>query len=358
MLLLLIPPVVKPCEPLLGPYSLARFARMQGIACTVMDCNLEWLCDRLWGQAEPPVGCSTGSYPEGSPGLLDMPEALSPGSEPVRPIRSPVRPHAASLARPAQRADAGPGEPAIRIGAKTRRLQRARGHIARGNALTRMETYENLDRYGQAIEHLETVLQWAHGNGTAERAGLANFEVAGLRVVSRQDLSAYAEREATVFDTYIEQRVLPQVRELQPHTIGFSFTFLHQGFALIRFAKRIRECYPAIRLILGGPMAACWRDADWGRPPLDLFDAVFSTWSEPRSAAAGRIFPLVLPPHEAFFPDLQDLPRAHFFAPKPILPMAFRLGCSYGGCRFCPDYQSRGGAGGEPDGWREAPRDR
>ena len=248
------------------------------------------------------------------------------------------------------------------------RLRRALGHLGRGNPLTLAETFGNPGRYRQAVEHLEAALRLADGAGRDEKAGLANFEVRGLRPVSRGDLAAFAGRDRTVFDDYLEKVLLPRIEAIRPETIGFSLTFLSQAFSTVRFARKIRERHPGTRLILGGPMAACWRDADWGRPPLDLFDAVFSTLpprpgggrsSEgsarhralPTPFPGGRVFPFAPPPGQAFFPDLQDLPKQPFFSPQTVLPMAFGLGCSWGRCTFCPDHRSGGPPAAEPEGW-------
>jgi hypothetical protein len=400
MLLLLIPPVVKPSEPLVGVYSLARLAREQGIACTVMDCSLEWVHHRIWerfSRAGEPLRATASRHAKTARSPAELP-AIDPRASPEPTAVGALSPWGEGGPRPEGQPDipAGAGGP---VGT---RLQRALGRVGRGNPLIRSETYENADRYRQAVEQLEVVLRhekeslvaggvsydggaWPRkgvGLGSVgephdstgpddapiplqgscrdagrcldqipglvnpldEVPGLANFEVRGLRAVSRSDLLSYAGRQATVFDDYLEGRLLPEIARLRPDTIGFSLTFLHQAFATIRFAAKVRERFPRTRLVLGGPMAACWQDADWGRPPLDLFDAVFSACPGlPAAATGSRVFPLVPPAGQAFYPDPRDLPGQDFFAPRPVMPMAFGLGCSWGRCTFCPDYQTGGG---------------
>jgi hypothetical protein len=289
MLALIVPPVVKPCEPLIGAYSLARLARRQNLSVTVIDANLDWFHHQLWGPGRP---------------------ATAPEAE---------------------------GKPA---GTSGRRLQRALRHTCDGNPLRDPITYRIRDRYQQAVEHLETVLGGATADFPDQRAGLADFRVRGHRPVSRQDLIAYQERPASVFDSYLNRLLVPELIDMQPKVIGFSVTFLHQMFATVRMAAIMRRELPHIPLVLGGALVECWRGADWRQPPFDRFDAVISlqpsSWDTWR-----RRFGLQVPHPNGlpFVPDPGDILARPFFALEPIVPLALGLGCAWGRCTFCPDYQ-------------------
>jgi hypothetical protein len=285
---IIVPPVVKPCEPLIGAYALTHFLRRHSIPCMVIDSNLEWFQHQLWGR-----------------------ELQAIVSDQLHPI----------------------------TGSSIKRLQRAVDHVSRGNSLRNQRSYQHRDRYQQSIEYLQTALGLGSSPTADEEPGLADFRVHGLRPVLRRDLVGYCQRPSTVFDDYLERRLLPKIAAVQPDAIGFSLTFLHQSFATMRMAAVIRRHYPRIRLILGGALVECWQDADWSRPPFNLFDAVISLqpaqWRNWERIVGS---PVPHPYGHGLFPDPEDLARQPFFAPEAVFPMAFGLGCAWGRCTFCPDY--------------------
>jgi len=288
MLAVIVPPVVKPCEPLVGAYALARILRRNGIPCKVVDSNLQWFQHQLWGRD---LRVIASNQPQPGPSLA------------------------------------------------AHRLHRAINHVERGNPLQDARTYQNRDRYQQSIEHLQVVLRLAADQSLTEQPGLADFRIPGLRPVLRQDLIDYSRRPTTVFDDYLEHTLLPEIEALQPKVVGFSLTFLHQAFATVRMATAIRNHFPTVRQILGGALVECWAEADWSRPPFNLFDAVISLQPEAWQQWAAIVgAPMPRPHGQGLFPDPLDLSRQEFFAPEPIFPMAFGLGCAWGHCTFCPDY--------------------
>ncbi len=288
-IVLIVPPVAKPCEPMLGAYSLARILREHGISCTVIDSNQEWFNHRLWGK---------------------KPDRDSEGTDPRKD--SP------------------------------KRYLRALHHIERGNPLKDKRTYQNRDRYGQAVEHLETALRPAGGDSRDEAPGLADYRVAGLRPVSRRDLIDYAGRSDTLFDRYLQECLLGRIADIRPRVIGFSLTFLHQVFATVRIASIIRDRHPDIRLVLGGALVECWQQqhTDWTLPPFHLFDEVVGT-GEDMWKRLERLLGCSLPPPYGigFIVSPEDLPEDAFFSPERIVPLAFGMGCAWGKCTFCPDYR-------------------
>lgn len=294
MLAIIVPPVAKPCEPLIGAYSLVRLIRRTNLPCTVIDANLEWFQYQLWGPGRPGTGVTA----------VDMTSTES--------------------------ARAGIG----------RRLQRALRHTSAGNPLCDPVTYLNRDRYRQAVEHLETVLRGSASDFAGDQPGLADFRVCNSRSVVRRDLVAYVDRPTTVFDGYLNNVLVPQLIAMQPQVIGISVTFLHQVFAATRMAAILRRELPRIPLVLGGALVECWHRADWHKPPFHPFDAVISL--QPSSWEAWeRIvgLPVPHPQGQLFCPDPEDILGREFFTPEPIVPLALGLGCAWGHCTFCPDYQ-------------------
>jgi hypothetical protein len=287
MFLLIVPPVAKPCEPLIGPYSLARMLRRRGVPCAIVDSNLEWFQERLWGR-----------------NLRELADSRITGL----------------------------------AGLSSRRVQRAVRHVDGTNPFQRPETYTNRDRYAQAVEHAQVALRLGLGEGADEEPGLADFRVHGLCAVSRSDLVAYRDRQRTIFDDYFEGCLLPRIDLLRPRAVGVSITFLHQVFGALRLAALLGRRRPATPLILGGALVDCWTGADWAAPPFDRFAAVV-----PASAdAPGRLAAFLgtggsWEPSGAFFADPEDYPQRAIFAPQAVFPLAFGRGCAWGRCTFCPD---------------------
>jgi hypothetical protein len=290
LFVIIVPPVAKPSEPLIGAYSLARLLRQQGTECTVIDSNLAWLYHQIWGR---------------------------------------------NLHEIAERRPSTPGA------AIDNRVHRAIGHLQNSNPLLEAGTYQVRDRYAQAVEHLSVALGLSDAMHPDEEPGLADFRVRDSRPVVRKDLDAYAGRTQTVFDGYVARELLPQISSLQPQVVGFSLTFLHQVYAAVRFASMIRIHHPGIRLILGGALVDCWQGAEWRDPPFNVFDAVISSRGLLRQTGNNVSgLPVNLARDQGFFVDPVDLPGQRFFAPQNIFPMAFGLGCAWGRCTFCPDYLS------------------
>jgi hypothetical protein len=289
-IVLIVPPVAKPCEPLLGAYSLARQLRLHGFSCTMIDGNLDWFGHQL-----------------------RLPESIG------------MQGTAMGAAEPVEVSD--------------KRSQRALRHLGRGNPLKDFKTFENRDRYGQAVEHLQAALRFSCGPFSDEEPGLADYRVQGLRPVCRRDLIDYGNRSDTVFDDYLHKGLLARIADMGPRIVGISLTFLHQVFAAIRIAKAVKERHPQIRLILGGAMVDCWQNADFRLPPFDVFDQVISAtpsaWQKWQEVLGSS---LPDPKGHGFFIDPEDLPEEGFFAPQRIVPLAFGMGCAWGRCTFCPDY--------------------
>lgn len=287
---MIVPPVAKACEPLLGGYSLAPALRLRGEMCTVIDGNLGWFENQL-----ERIG----------PEVLQEPE----------------------------------GKPVAALPVSEKRYQRALRRIRRGNPLRNPATFQNRDRYGQAVEHLQAALHISSGVSPDEEPGLADFRVSGLRPVRRQDLITYASRPDSVFDDYLHRSLLPEIAELNPRMVGISLTFLHQMFPAVRIAKALKERHPHLRMLAGGALVDCWPQADRRLAPFHLFDEVFSSSPVDRPRWQSRLG--LLPPAlhgRGFFVDPKDFPRKSFFSPERIVPLAFGMGCAWGRCTFCPDY--------------------
>ena len=213
-MLLIYPPVAKPCEPPAGIALLAGALRGNGLPCTLLDANLEALLFLLKSAAEPHDTWS----------------------------RRAFRSLEANLA-----------------------------------GLRSLELYTNQDRYQRAVADVNRVLELA-GLGKNIGLSLANYQDHGLSPLKSGDLlRAAANPQENLFYDYFAKRLQELLAEERPHLLGFSLNYLSQAiptFAMIGFAKQIA---PALPVVLGGGLITSWlSNPAWKNPFGGLIDHLVS----------------------------------------------------------------------------------
>lgn len=195
-MLLINPPVAKPCEPPAGIARLSGALRAYGIRHRLLDANLEGLLF-----------------------LLGLPQAASD--------------------------------------TWTKRAWKNREtHLA---GLKDPATYRSLDKYRRAVLDLERVLATASVKSCAT-VGLANYQHRNLSPHKSSDLLQAAEQfEKSPFFPYFEQRLTSLIEQERGDLVGISLNYLSQAiptFNLIGFLKRR---FPGIRIVLGGGLVTSWQ---------------------------------------------------------------------------------------------------
>ena len=151
---------------------------------------------------------------------------------------------------------------------------RASRHLSKHLAsLKSWNAYQHESRYRRATKDLNRVLEMTARSSHA-RLGLANYEHEELSPAKSTDLLRAAENpENNPFYPYFEKRLMEVLRNQQPSVIGFSLNYLSQAlctFAMIGFLRR--EC-PGIKLVLGGGLVTSWmRRPRWRNPFEGLVD--------------------------------------------------------------------------------------
>lgn len=269
-MLLIFPPVAKACEPPAGIARLAAALQAHGIACRLLDANLE---GQLWLLERQPKADDTWS-------------------------RRAARNRAANL-----------------------------------SALRNPQTYQNPDRYRRAVSDLNRLLAISAAEQDAV-VGLADYQQAGLSPLASADLIAASRHpENNPFFPYFSRR-LPDVLG-GVGTVGFSLNYLSQALCTFAMIGHVRQCYPQLKMVLGGGLVTSWmRRPDWNNPFGDLVDS----WV----AGAGEGALLSLSgienssnPH--VLPDYSSLPLADYLSPGLILPYSAASGCYWNRCSFCPE---------------------
>jgi len=275
MILLIYPPVVKPCEPPAGLAKLAGALRSQGVTCTVVDANVEGLLSLLSGSDGQSVEADTWSR---------------------------------------------------------RALNRLPDHL---HELRDWGGYKNRDRYQRAIRDLDRVLENSVDRKAGVHLSLANYEANSLTPVRSEDLlAAAALPEANPFYRYFRTRLSGLLESLSPSRIGFSLNFLSQALCTFAMMGFLRREYPQVKLVLGGGLVTSWMShPDWCNPFAGLVDDIIAgAGEEPLLELLGKPSD-----DQDFLPDYTDFYDNGYLAPGFILPYSASRGCYWRRCAFCPE---------------------
>jgi hypothetical protein len=219
-MLLIYPPVAKPCEPPAGLARLAGALRGHELPCTLLDANLEGLLHLL---ASPPA--------------------------------------------------AGPDN-------WSRRACRWAG--ANLAALRDSRLYANAGRYQRAVADLNRVVELC--GGPRLLLSLANYQDSGLSPINSDDLLQAADHfEDNIFFPWFADRLPALIAAENPAMAGFSLTYLSQAlctFAMIGFLKKH---YPRLPVVLGGGLVTSWlSNPGWRNPFAGLVDHLVAGPGEAR----------------------------------------------------------------------------
>ena len=225
-MLLIYPPIAKPCEPPAGLARLAGVLRGHGLPCTLLDANLE--------------------------GLLHLLAAPQEGSD--NWSRRACRHAAANL-----------------------------------TALRTPQLYTNADRYQRAVADLNRVLELSGrphlllSLANYQDSGLSPTNSADL-------LAAAERPGENIFFPWFAERLPALIAEKNPALVGFSLNYLSQAlctFAMIGFLKRH---FPRLPVVLGGGLVTSWlSNPAWRNPFAGLADHLVAGPGEaPLLALLGR----------------------------------------------------------------------
>jgi len=209
-MILIYPPVVKPCEPPAGIARLAGALNRHGIPCVLLDMNIE-------GQLY----------------LMRQPQASADNW--------------------------------------TRRaIRNLSGNIA---ALKDIRTYQSPDRYARAVRDVQRVLAVSGGDSGAI-TGLADYHHERLSPLRSGDLIKAAEHpEVNPFYPFFQKR-LPEIMEKgRARAVGISLNYLSQALCAFSLIGCIRKEFPGTRVIIGGGLVSSWvKRPGWKNPFGGLVD--------------------------------------------------------------------------------------
>ncbi len=203
-MILIYPPVAKPCEPPAGIAKLCGALNHHRMKYSVLDANLEGLLSLL---KTPPASSDTWTC-------------------------------------------------------------RAFRHLSRHLiSLKGWDTYQDDGRYRRAIKDLNRLLEMA-GHSSGVRLGLANYEHEELSPARSTDLIRAAENpEDNPFYPYFSKRLKELLEKEQPSLIGLSLNYLSQALSAFAMIGFLRREWPRVKLVLGGGLVTSWmRRPHWQNP--------------------------------------------------------------------------------------------
>jgi hypothetical protein len=299
MILLINPPLTKPCEPPSGLVHLAGALRAEGFQYRLFDANLE--------------------------AILFL------------------------LKTPIENRDTW--------------TRRALKHIDSNlESIRDIGLYRQFDKYKKTVLEVNRLLDKSVA-GNNVRLSLENYEHAVLSPVKTDDLFYAAQHpEENPFHPYFSERLREIIEQQKPLHIGFSLSYLSQAlctFAMIGFVK---THFPGLQIILGGSLLTSWMKspawknhsellrAEGVAPPALLVEGA-TTPSGGRGTAPlidhlfcgpgeGQLLALLGKDisQETHYRPAYDFDNAsHYLAPGLIMPYGTSSGCYWGKCAFCPE---------------------
>jgi hypothetical protein len=209
-MLLIHPPVVKPCEPPAGLARLAGALNHHHVRNEIVDANLEALFHRM----QSPV------------------EGVDPWTRrAVRHLKTNLE--------------------AIRNG----------------------RVFDHLDRYKRTVVDLNRVVQMAqpHFDGLVSLANYADHKLSPVR--SADLIRAAEDPGQNPFFDYFSRRLDGLLHHRPPALIGFSVNYLSQALCAFAMAGYVRKKSPTVKIIMGGGLITSWMAApDWCSPFQGLID--------------------------------------------------------------------------------------
>jgi hypothetical protein len=272
-ILLIHPPLCKPCEPPAGIARLRGALRAHGVGSSVLDLNLE--------------------------GILHLiQEVRDPSDTWTRRALRKLPDHLASL-----RSDSG---------------------------------YKRLARYQSAVRDLNRLLQVA-GRTRGTALSLANYHRRDLSPLKSRDLIRAAERfEEDPFYPYFSRRLRQTLEADSPSAVGFSLNYLHQAISTFAMIGFLKKNFPGLEIVIGGGLATSWvRGQGWQNHFSGLVDFLVDGPGEgPLLSFLKTPGPLKI---RAYAPEYDPFPLGDYLAPGMILPYSASSGCYWGRCLFCPE---------------------
>lgn len=289
-MLLIHPPVAKPCEPPAGLAKLTGFMNYRNIPCRVIDANME--------------------------GIMSLLARYKGMTEPFKDVND------------------NHSRKSVETFTDTWTRRAFRNLDSSISALTSPKAYANIDRYRRAISDINRSLE-VSASPYGVRLNVSNYLDRSLSPMRSADLLCASQTpECNPFYPYFSERLASVLEQEEQDVVGFSLNYLSQAictFAMIGFLRRL--C-PGVRIVLGGGLVTSWvRQPGWSNPFRGLVDDLIAG---PGEDYLRSIYGMT---NEGVYitPDYTLFPFNRYLSPGSILPYSASSGCYWGQCVFCPE---------------------
>lgn len=274
-MILLYPPVSKPCEPPAGIARLSGALSLYGVRHRILDANLEALL-YIMNCQQIASGRQSDKWT-------------------VRAIRNALNNYA---------------------------------------SLRDANTYHHFEHYKRAVVDLNRAVEMSIHSGIT--LNLANYRHQELSPLKSGDLIRAAEQHAyNPFYPYFKKRLLDLKKKEGFRVIGFSLNYLSQALCTFAMIGFLRETFPDVTLILGGGLVTSWmKSPDWHNPFGGLIDHMIAG---PGESPLLSMIGIESNEQNHFTPDYDSLPLNDYLAPGRIIPYSASSGCYWNRCSFCPE---------------------
>ena len=152
--------------------------------------------------------------------------------------------------------------------------KRAIKNVARNiKALQNSATYQNRDKYRRAVADVNRILVIAGKNGGIQLS-LANYVDEKYSPLKSKDLKNAASHFAgNLFFPYFAPRLESLIESTQTKHIGLSINYLSQAICSFAMIGYLRSKHPEIKIIVGGGLVTTWLShPGWKQPFGKLID--------------------------------------------------------------------------------------
>jgi hypothetical protein len=276
MMLLIYPPVAKPCEPPAGIAKLSGALTYHGIKHSVLDANIEGLFS-----------------------IMDL-SVANPKADPDTWTKRAIRNYSKNIC-----------------------------------ALRDMRLFSSIDRYRRAVMDINRVIE-KYVDTDEFTLSLVNYQDCRLSPIRSSDLLQAAESpERNLFYPYFKDRLSGLIEGAEFTAIGFSLNYLSQALCAFAMIGFLRKEYPELKIICGGGLVTSWlRRPCWNNPFAGLVDKFIEG---PGENALLELKGINEKPGLHYTPDYDLLPAAAYLSPGIILPYSGSSGCFWNRCSFCPE---------------------
>ncbi|MBS2012236.1 MAG: cobalamin-dependent protein [Deltaproteobacteria bacterium] len=329
---LVYPPTCDPTAPYLAVPMLTGFLRAHGVSVVPIDANVEAF-DGLLSEARATE-------------LRDRLEARLAALDGKKSLRHAEQLEYAALAR--ARGDAH----AVPLG------------IEEAKAILRDEArFFDADEYACAVATIEAALRVVSATHHPLHLDFTAYRTP-FGLTTMEEIERAATPENDPFDRYVEEVLVPRLREENVDVVGLSVCFPGQLQPAYAFASKIRRALPEVHVTCGGPGITQMLIRLSGQrlaKALGPFDTACVFEGEHTLLALVRALEAKKPLREVAnvvvrdrlmgarwlsghgmedlkalpAPDFDGLPLERYLAPRLVLPYDPTRGCYWGKCTFC-----------------------